>query len=141
MQEGSWDPQALLQACHAGTRMVILNTPHNPTGTVCPPGFLDALADHIEGFDTLVLSDEVYGPIVHDGRARSLHRSAMMRLQRAWNRFWELWQIAPPGHRLENRLGRWACGLDTRIAQGHQYDVFSTGAPLQAALEAVPSHH
>ena len=41
--------------CHVRTRMVILNTPHNPTGTACPPGFLDALAEHLEGTDTLVL--------------------------------------------------------------------------------------
>ena len=35
---GQWDLDALLEACTPQVRMVILNTPHNPTGTVCPSG-------------------------------------------------------------------------------------------------------
>ncbi len=133
-EEGSWDPHALIQACHAGTRMVILNTPHNPTGTVCPPGFLDALADHIEPFDTLVLSDEVYGPIVHDGRAQ-VSIAGHERLSArgiAFGSFGKLLQAT--GWKIGWALG--PAELTQELRKVHQYDVFSTGAPLQAALEA-----
>ena len=130
--EGHWDPQALLDAIHDRTRLVILNTPHNPSGTVCPPGFLDALADHLDGKPTLVLSDEVYGPIVHDGRAEvSLAAHPVLRERGlAFGSFGKLLQVTGW------KIG-WAVGpatLTAELRKVHQYDVFSTGAPLQAAL-------
>lgn len=130
--DGNWDLDALLKAVHVRTRMVILNTPHNPTGTACPPGFLDALAEHLEGTDTLVLSDEVYGPIVHDGHPEvSLTAHPTLRERGlAFGSFGKLLQVTGW------KIG-WAVGpthLTTELRKVHQYDVFSTGAPLQAAL-------
>lgn len=129
---GQWDLEALLAACTPQVRMVILNTPHNPTGTVCPPGFLDSLAAHLEGTETLVLSDEVYGPIVHDGRPEvSLAACAGLRHRGlAFGSFGKLLQATGW------KIG-WAVGpaaLTAELRKVHQYDVFSTGAPLQAAL-------
>ena len=129
---GTWNLEALLGAIHDGTRLVILNTPHNPTGTVCPPGFLDALADHLAEKPTLVLSDEVYGSIVHDGRAEvSLAAHPLLRERGlAFGSFGKLLQVTGW------KIG-WAVGpaaLTAELRKVHQYDVFSTGAPLQAAL-------
>ncbi|MBL6619524.1 MAG: aminotransferase class I/II-fold pyridoxal phosphate-dependent enzyme [Flavobacteriales bacterium] len=129
---GEWNLDALLEACTPAVRMVILNTPHNPTGTACPAGFLEALAAHLEGTDTLVLSDEVYGPIVHDGRPEiSLAACAGLRDRGlAFGSFGKLLQVTGW------KIG-WAVGpaaLTAELRKVHQYDVFSTGAPLQAAL-------
>ena len=129
---GNWDLDGLLGACHTGVRMVILNTPHNPTGTTCPAGFMDALAQHLEGSDTLVLSDEVYGPMVHDGR-KEVSLAACPGLRNrglAFGSFGKLLQVTGW------KIG-WAVGpaaLTAELRKVHQYDVFSTGAPLQAAL-------
>lgn len=133
-EQGEWDADSLLTACESHTRMVILNTPHNPTGTTCPAGFLDALADRIAHTDTLVLSDEVYGPIVHDGRTEvSLAAHPLLRERGlAFGSFGKLLQVTGW------KIG-WAVGpahLTAELRKVHQYDVFSTGAPLQAALEA-----
>ncbi|MGB0510886.1 MAG: aminotransferase class I/II-fold pyridoxal phosphate-dependent enzyme, partial [Flavobacteriales bacterium] len=131
---GAWNLDALLGAIHDRTRLVILNTPHNPTGTVCPPGFLDELANHLDGKSTLVLSDEVYGPIVHDGRTEvSLAAHPVLRERGlAFGSFGKLLQVTGW------KIG-WAVGpaaLTAELRKVHQYDVFSTGAPLQAALAA-----
>ena len=50
------------------TRLIIINTPHNPACTVMSRADLDALAQVLEGRDILVLSDEVYEHVVFDGR-------------------------------------------------------------------------
>lgn len=130
--DGTWHLDALLDAIHPDTKLVILNTPHNPTGTVCPPGFLDALAEHLEGNKTLILSDEVYGPIVHDGTDEvSLAQHPALRDRGiTFGSFGKLLQVTGW------KIG-WAAGppsLTAELRKVHQYDVFSTGAPLQAAL-------
>lgn len=132
--DGQWDLDALLGAIHDRTRLVILNTPHNPTGTVCPSGFLDALADHLLDRKAIVLSDEVYGPIVHDGGTEvSLAAHPILRERGfAFGSFGKLLQVTGW------KIG-WAVGpaaLTAELRKVHQYDVFSTGAPLQAALSA-----
>ena len=112
--------------------MVVINSPHNPTGKVTTQAMLDALADAMEGTDAWLVSDEVYGPMVHDSRPAplpSLHPG--LRNKTLGGR--ELWE-AVSRHRLENRLDRGACKRDHRIEKIHQYDVFSTGAPFQAGL-------
>jgi len=49
------------------TRLVILNSPPNPTGGVIPKSDLEALADMLRGRDLLVLSDEIYRRIYYEG--------------------------------------------------------------------------
>ncbi len=49
------------------TRMLILNSPHNPTGSVLTPRDLDEIAALIRGRDIFVLSDEIYGKIMYEG--------------------------------------------------------------------------
>jgi methionine aminotransferase len=50
------------------TRLVVVNTPHNPTGTVWTEADLDALAAVVRGTGVAVVADEVYEHIVFDGR-------------------------------------------------------------------------
>ena len=60
-----WDQVAL--AVTPRTRMIVVNTPHNPTGTILRAADLEALAAIVKGSDILVLSDEVYEHMVYDG--------------------------------------------------------------------------
>lgn len=131
--DGQWNLPALRDACGPHTRMVILNTPHNPTGTTCPPGFLDGLQAQLSGTDTLVLSDEVYGPIVHDGRPETSLAAHPLLKERSlvFGSFGKLLQVT--GWKIGWVVG--PAALMAELRKVHQYDVFSTGAPLQAALE------
>jgi aspartate/methionine/tyrosine aminotransferase len=49
------------------TRMIILNSPHNPTGGILAESTVRAIADLALEHDLLVLSDEIYGRIMYDG--------------------------------------------------------------------------
>jgi len=49
------------------TRMLILNSPHNPTGSVLTPRDLDEIASLIRDREIFVLSDEIYGKIIYEG--------------------------------------------------------------------------
>lgn len=50
------------------TKLVIINSPHNPTGSVLSKGELEAIADIVRKRDLYVISDEVYEKYVYDGR-------------------------------------------------------------------------
>ena len=61
-----WD--RVESAITARTRLIVVNSPHNPTGTVFNRADLDALASIIERHDVLLLSDEVYEHMVFDNQ-------------------------------------------------------------------------
>lgn len=60
------DADALRAAVTDRTRMILLNTPHNPTGAVLSVGELQVVADVARTHDLVVLSDEVYEHLVFD---------------------------------------------------------------------------
>ncbi|HEY0398755.1 MAG TPA: pyridoxal phosphate-dependent aminotransferase [Acidimicrobiia bacterium] len=62
------DPDALAAAIGPKTRLILLNSPHNPTGRVLTAGELDAVARVCVGNDLLAVTDEVYEHLVYDGR-------------------------------------------------------------------------
>lgn len=61
------DAAALAAAFTARTRMILLNTPHNPTGTVLTRHELELVADLARRHDVLVVTDEVYEHLTYDG--------------------------------------------------------------------------
>lgn len=63
------DVDALRAAVTGRTRVLLLNTPHNPTGKVFTPEELEAVASVAREHDLVVLSDEVYEHLVFDGLA------------------------------------------------------------------------
>jgi aspartate aminotransferase len=60
-------PEQLRQAITPHTKLFVLNSPSNPTGTVYPPAEIRALAEVIVEKDILVVSDEIYEKILYDG--------------------------------------------------------------------------
>ncbi len=60
-------PEQLRQAIKPKTKLFVLNSPSNPTGTVYNPAEIKALAEVIVEHDLLVVSDEIYEKIVYDG--------------------------------------------------------------------------
>ncbi|MFZ3471834.1 pyridoxal phosphate-dependent aminotransferase [Streptomyces sp. 4.24] len=61
------DVDALKAAVTPRTRLLLLNTPHNPTGTVLTPAELAAVAELAVSRDLLVITDEVYEHLVFEG--------------------------------------------------------------------------
>ncbi|MFN3595749.1 MAG: pyridoxal phosphate-dependent aminotransferase [Rubricoccaceae bacterium] len=65
-------PEALRAALSPRTRVVLLNSPSNPTGAVYPPDELEALAGVLRDFpDVLVVSDEIYEYVLFDAEHRA----------------------------------------------------------------------
>lgn len=54
------------------TKLIILNSPANPTGGVLTPEDIDAIADAVKGKGIYVLSDEIYERIVYSGQVKSI---------------------------------------------------------------------
>jgi aspartate/methionine/tyrosine aminotransferase len=61
------NPDDVTRAITPRTRMLVVTTPHNPTGSVLDEETLKALADIAEKHDLIVLSDEIYEKIIYDG--------------------------------------------------------------------------
>jgi aspartate/methionine/tyrosine aminotransferase len=68
----SFDPDEFAHLLSPRTRLVILNSPNNPTGAVIPGADLEALAARLQDTDAWVLSDEVYTKIVYEPPAASI---------------------------------------------------------------------
>jgi methionine aminotransferase len=116
----------------ANTRMIILNSPHNPTGSILKESDIDALIKLTKGTDVLILSDEVYEHLIYDGQQ---HRSI--------SRYPELKErtfiIASFG-KLLHTTG-WKVGycmapenLMKEFRKVHQFNVFSVNTPVQHAI-------
>jgi aspartate/methionine/tyrosine aminotransferase len=66
------DMEGLEAAITPRTRMIILNSPGNPTGGILPPATLARIAELACQHDLWVLSDEIYSRLVFDGESRSI---------------------------------------------------------------------
>ncbi len=65
----SFDLNVLKDSLSPKTKMLILNSPHNPTGGVIPAGDVRAIADLVRDRDLMILSDEIYTRIYFDQEA------------------------------------------------------------------------
>jgi len=135
-----WDQVRRLLS--ARTRLVVVNTPHNPTGAVWTAGDLDQLAALLRGTGTLVVSDEVYEHIVFDGRrhescARHPELAARSFVVGSFGKTFHVtgWKI---GHLLAPRQ------LTGEFRKVHQFVVFAVNTPIQLALAEFlrePAHY
>ena len=119
-------------AFSARTRLIIINSPHNPSGAVLTESDLDALTDLLRRSDALVLSDEVYEHMLFDGRT---HASMLTRAELAARSFvvssfgktchatgWKIgYCVAPPS-------------LTAEFRKVHQFVQFAVATPMQAGL-------
>ncbi|HET6874350.1 MAG TPA: pyridoxal phosphate-dependent aminotransferase [Acidimicrobiales bacterium] len=68
----SFDPERLARAVTDRTRLLLLNSPHNPTGKVFSDDELEAVAEVCRDRDLVAVTDEVYEHLVFDGHHRPL---------------------------------------------------------------------
>ncbi len=66
------NPEKVKEAITPKTKMIIINSPSNPTGCVQPEESLRAIADLCKEHDIIVLSDEIYEEIIYEGKHHSI---------------------------------------------------------------------
>ena len=137
------DWQRVREAITPRTRMILINSPHNPSGAVLSRADLDELAAIVRNTPIVVLSDEVYEHIVFDGQehqsvlrheelaARSIVVSSFGKTYHCTG--WKIgYAVAPPA-------------LSAEFRKVHQYNTFTSFGPAQYGFAAMirdePEHH
>ena len=125
-----WD--ALANSINSKTRLIVMNTPHNPTGMVWNVADLDRLALLVKDSKALILSDEVYEHMVYDGAkhhsvashpalvARSFLISSFGKTYHVTG--WKVGYVAAPAV------------LSKEFRKVHQFNVFTVNTPMQYGL-------
>ena len=131
---GSFRPdfEAIARALSPRTRAIIVNSPHNPSGTVWSADDLARLAALLRPTEVLLIADEVYEHMVYDGQA---HASASANPELAARAFvvssfgktfhvtgWKVGTVAAPA------------ALTVEFRKVHQFNVFTVNTPMQVAL-------
>lgn len=136
-----WD--AVAAAITPRTRMVMTNTPHNPSGAMLDAGDMERLAGILRGTGIYLLSDEVYEHIVFDGRR---HESAL-RYPELRERAFVVSSFGKTYHCTGWKVGYCIAppALSAELRKVHQYNTFCTFTPAQHAfatmIDADPAHY
>jgi len=125
------------------TRLIIINTPHNPSGTLLSAEDFDCLRDLVSGTDIFLLTDEVYEHIVFGGQH---HRSLLNDAELAARTF-AVFSFGKTYHATGWRVGYCVAPahMTAEFLRIHQFINFSTNTPIQYALadflRDCPEHH
>ena len=137
------DWQRVNDAIVPGTRAILVNSPHNPTGAIFSAADLDALAEIARRHDLIVISDEVYEHIVFDGAA---HQSVLRHPELA-ERSFVISSFGKTYHCTGWKVGYCIApaAMSVEFRKVHQYLTFCTFSPAQWALaeviEKLPQHY
>ena len=137
------DWQRVRDAITPRTRMILVNSPHNPSGAVLSADDLDELASIVRDTEIVVLSDEVYEHIVFDG---ALHQSVLRHAELAER------SIVVSSFGKTYHCTGWKVGyavapraLSAEFRKVHQYLTFCTFHPAQVAfaefMASTPEHY
>jgi N-succinyldiaminopimelate aminotransferase len=127
----AFDPDELRRAVTPKTRLILLNSPHNPTGKVFSAEELAAIAGVAIEHDLLVITDDVYEHLVFDGRHRPLATLPGMRDRTV--------MISSGGKTFSFtgwKIG-WVCSTPELVAAvrtAKQFLTYVSGAPFQPAI-------
>ena len=136
----TFDPDELAKAFTDRTAAVLVNTPHNPTGTVFTRDELQRIASLCEQHDAIAIADEVYEHLVYEGEHTPIatlpgmaeRTVTLSSLGKSFSLTgWKVgWAVSPPS-------------LSAGVRAAHQFLTFAVATPLQhgavAALASPPS--
>ncbi|MFM2031633.1 MAG: hypothetical protein RLZZ297_398 [Chloroflexota bacterium] len=129
-----YDPQVLADACAQRPKLLLLNTPHNPTGKVFSATELHEIAQLCQQYDILAVVDEVYDRLVYDAH-RHIHLASLPGM---WERTISLNSIGKTFSVTGWKIG-WAvapAALNAALRASHQWVTFATSTPMQYASAA-----
>jgi N-succinyldiaminopimelate aminotransferase len=123
----SFDLEELRKAAE-GARVILVNSPHNPTGKVFSSRELEAISGVCRGEDAICLTDEVYEHIIYDG-----HHVPMATLTGMRERTITISSFGKTFSLTGWKIG-WAAApapLSAAVRAAHQFITFATATPLQ----------
>ena len=128
-----WD--AVRAAITPKTSMLMVNSPHNPSGAMFTAADMQALQDLLRGTDIVLLSDEVYEHMVFDGA----RHASVLRYPELRARAFVVSSFGKTYHCTGWKIGYCIApaALGTEFRKVHQYNVFCTFAPAQHAFAAM----
>ncbi|MDF2436003.1 MAG: aminotransferase [Bacteroidota bacterium] len=114
------------------TKMIIINTPHNPTGSIMSAEDMKQLEKLVKGTDIIIISDEVYEHIIFDN---NVHQS-VARFPKLAERSFIISSFGKTFHTTGWKMGYCVApkNLMTEFRKVHQFLVFSANTPIQHAL-------
>jgi methionine aminotransferase len=121
------------------TRLIIINSPHNPSSSILRDSDLDMLAESIRPLNCVVLSDEVYEHIIFDNQkhASVLNHPELRQKSLAVFSFGKTYHVT--GWKIGYCIA--SPELTTEFRKVHQYNVFTTSTPMQWALADFVEEH
>ncbi len=124
--------QKVANAVTPKTRAIIINSPHNPTGSVLSEDDIHQLRKVVEGTDIFIVSDEVYEHIIFDEVA---HQS-ILRYPDLFARSFVCFSFGKLYHCTGWKVGYCVAppGLTKEFIRVHQFNAFSTNSTVQVAL-------
>ena len=125
-----WD--AVRRAISPRTRMLVVNSPHNPAGAVLSAADIDELTATVGGTRIFILSDEVYEHIIFDGR----RHESMARYPALASRSFIVGSFGKTYHTTGWKVGYAVApaALTAEFRKVHQFVTFATNTPVQHAL-------
>ncbi|MFD0918380.1 pyridoxal phosphate-dependent aminotransferase [Saccharopolyspora rosea] len=126
------DLDALRAAVGPQTRALVLNSPHNPTGTVFTDDELAAIAQVCRDNDVVAITDEVYEHLLYDGR----EHHPLATLPGMAERTLSISSVGKSFSATGWKIG-WVCGpseLVSAVRAAKQFMTFVGGAPFQPAV-------
>lgn len=136
-----WD--ALAGKINQRTRLIIINSPHNPSGSVLGAADLDTLAGLIRGRDIYVLSDEVYEHMVFDGE----QHESVLRHPELREKSFAVFSFGKTYHATGWKVAYCVApaALTVEFRKIHQFVTFTSTSFLQYAIadymRDCPQHH
>jgi N-succinyldiaminopimelate aminotransferase len=130
------DADELRAAVGPRTRFILLNSPHNPTGTVLTRAELQAVSDVAIEHDLVVITDEVYEHLTFSENGTVHEHVPIATLPGMWERTLSL-SSAGKSYSLTGWKIGWATGpaeLVSALLSAKQWLTFTSGAPLQPAI-------
>ncbi|WP_437937535.1 methionine aminotransferase [Sorangium sp. So ce341] len=128
-----WDE--VRRALTPRTRLLLINSPHNPTGTALSGDDMRELAKGVDGRDVIVVGDEVYEHILFDGR----RHESLARYPELSNRSVVISSFGKTYHTTGWKVGYCAAPrrLSAEIQRVHQFVTFAVNAAIQHAYAEV----
>lgn len=114
------------------TRVIMINTPHNPMGSVMSANDMKELEKLVKGTNIIIISDEVYEHIIFDG----LRHESVCRYPRLAERSFVIYSFGKTYHATGWKMGYCFApeNLMAEFRKVHQFIVFTTNTPIQHAL-------
>ncbi len=114
------------------TRLIIINNPHNPTGTIWSKSDWEQLEQLVQDRDLYVISDEVYEQLVYDGQ----RHYSLLDFPKLFQRGFATYSFGKTFHSTGWKVGYCIAPgyLTSEFRKIHQFTVFSVNTPVQFAL-------